>query len=274
MDTDTYSNADVIQLSNEAYLNVRLDGDKEKQLCEKFGIEGFPSTFIVDGEGQIIARLVGYLDASGYLERLKKTREASAALRALLEKSAKSPDDLTVVRELSDAYRNLENPEKAKAGYQKVIDTVSARKDASDADKKNKAQAFCGLLELAMATTVLENAEAVKSLNELIARVKSEDPENQYDSLDDALAAEVQMLMSRKEFDAAIRKARESFERFPKADKSDMFLYVIAMAQYQSNLKAECRKTLKELNEKFPATTLGKYALTAIEYLDNEEKGK
>ncbi len=61
MDDKIYSNATVVERSNE-FVCLKIDGDKNRDLVEKYDIAGYPTTLFLDGAGKEIAgtRIAGY----------------------------------------------------------------------------------------------------------------------------------------------------------------------------------------------------------------------
>jgi tetratricopeptide (TPR) repeat protein len=272
MDADTYSKKDVIEFSNANFVNVHLDGDKEKAFAKKLAVEGYPSTFVMDAEGEVVGRLAGYVDEKAYLDKLRRIRDSHAKLGELIEKAKASPDDLSVTRRLAESYRQVEKIDKAKELFRRVIDAVAALKSPTEADLRNKAQARAGLLDAVLSTTSIEDKQGLQSITDLIQTIKTEDPDNRFDSLDDALAAEAQILFAKKDFEGASVKVKAALEKLPKSDKADLLLYVLAMIQFETGKTEECKKTLKELIEKFPDTPTGKDGKQALEWLEKQGK--
>lgn len=275
MDTDTYSNTDVVSVS-KSYINVKIDADKEpgQELSNKFGVSGLPNTVIVTPDEEVIGRIVGYLGPKEYVERLGKIETAFAKLQELLEKSRKNPDDLGLIKEIADSYRTLENTAKAKDSYTRVADGVSAKKEVTEADKKLRAQSYAALLDIALKTTSPSDEGALKDLEALIKKTKDGDPDNQYGSYDDAIVAEAAVLLQKKDNEGAIKIAGETYRKFPQCDKADQLLFVMSIAQFNAGKRDDCKKTLKECSEKFPDTEYGKQSRQVLEWLEKQDQKK
>lgn len=258
MNTDTYSKPEVIRYSNENFINVYLNADAHKDLSKKFGIDVTPYTAVVDLDVEIVGRLPGYLNAKDYMSRIKRVQQNFLKMKAALDAAAAKPDDVKTLRELADANRLLQKVNKAKEAYKKVVE-----KDGG----LERAQARAGLLDIALSTTSIDDKAGAAALYEMIKTIKEEDPNNKFESMDDALSAEAQILYYKKDFEGALAKARGAYQKYPKSDKADMLLYTIAMILFEMGKEEEATRTLKELVEKFPETEtgeLGRQALDAI----------
>ncbi|MEP7163332.1 MAG: thioredoxin family protein [Ferruginibacter sp.] len=66
----TFSNSRVGKYFNATFINVSLDGEtgEGELLANQYKISGYPTLFILDKEGNIVARGDGYYDADELLE--------------------------------------------------------------------------------------------------------------------------------------------------------------------------------------------------------------
>lgn len=258
MNTDTYSKPEIVKYHTENFVNVYLNADTNKDLSKKFGVDVTPYTAIVDLDVEIVGRIPGYFNAKDYLPRVKRVQENFIKLQAALEASKAKPDDPKTTRELGDAYRHLQKFPKAKDTYKKVIDK---------ADGQERAQARAGLLDAMLTTTSIDDKAGAAGLDELIKKMKEDDPNNKFDSLDDALSAEAQILYYKKDLEGALAKAKGAYEKYPKSDKADLLLYTVAMIQFEMGKEDLAKKTLQELVEKFPNTETGELGKQALDSL-------
>ena len=58
------------------FISVRYDGDSPtgKAVAQQFGVRGYPSMVIVNGNGQKIDEFAGYRTASQLINRLRSVR--------------------------------------------------------------------------------------------------------------------------------------------------------------------------------------------------------
>jgi len=69
LDKDTLSNPEVRAKLKEFTL-LKLNADKHRNMAERYGVRGFPTTLVLDASGGLIARQPGYLPPKRYLEFL------------------------------------------------------------------------------------------------------------------------------------------------------------------------------------------------------------
>ncbi len=60
MDAETFTDPAVISLAQQ-YVCVRADARQEANLIEKYHVEGFPTTLILNQKGEVIEQKLGYL---------------------------------------------------------------------------------------------------------------------------------------------------------------------------------------------------------------------
>lgn len=73
LDKDVYANEAVAAKLGAKFVSVKLNPEKSKEaaeLAKKFGTRGFPHIVFVDGSGNKVAEISGYLPASQFLQRL------------------------------------------------------------------------------------------------------------------------------------------------------------------------------------------------------------
>ena len=63
MKSKTYTNKDVGDVMNEAYVNITIDAEKGEgpTIAKKYGVNAYPTQVILDGDGNLVAKNVGYL---------------------------------------------------------------------------------------------------------------------------------------------------------------------------------------------------------------------
>ncbi len=70
MDRLVYTAKPVVDISAD-FVFVKLDGDEEKDLNEKFEVAGYPTLLLLDSDGKIIRRRTGYQGVKEMLEFVK-----------------------------------------------------------------------------------------------------------------------------------------------------------------------------------------------------------
>lgn len=108
MDRDTFTRAEVVALSRDDYIPVKVRADEREDLVQRFGVSGLPATVLLDSQGQRIDQRDGYVQAEEFVAFLLASRPVRS------ERGATGP----------------EQPEIALAGYD-VVSLVTGRGLAS-----------------------------------------------------------------------------------------------------------------------------------------------
>jgi thiol-disulfide isomerase/thioredoxin len=114
LDADTYSNAKVVQLSNQL-VPVKVNAEKEGvQLAKKYGVNGYPTILFLNADGDVEAKIVGYKTADGFSEDMQKAISTHKDFPALLARYKSNPNDLEATAKLAGLYAARGNRAKAK----------------------------------------------------------------------------------------------------------------------------------------------------------------
>lgn len=70
MDQWVYTAADVVAAA-QGLVAVKLDGDEQRDLVKRYEVAGYPTMLILDGEGQVVRRAVGYRSVRQMVEFLR-----------------------------------------------------------------------------------------------------------------------------------------------------------------------------------------------------------
>lgn len=69
---EQYANKPYFEAKNEKVRVFKIDTDKEKVYTQEFSISSLPTTIIVDKEGNVYKRLIGYMSPSALAEWLNQ----------------------------------------------------------------------------------------------------------------------------------------------------------------------------------------------------------
>lgn len=72
MDKKVYSDDKVLEIIKKSYIPLKIDGDKNSDLVNKYGISGYPTTLILDKYGNELKRVVGYAEATNFSQMLEE----------------------------------------------------------------------------------------------------------------------------------------------------------------------------------------------------------
>jgi thiol:disulfide interchange protein len=81
LDKKTYSNKDVGEYANANMISLKVDAEKGEgvELVRRSSIQGYPTIIFYDGDGKEVSRVVGFVDAAPFIERMKMAVSAKPA---------------------------------------------------------------------------------------------------------------------------------------------------------------------------------------------------
>ena len=72
LDATTFRTPAVVELINDRFIPVKVDGDKDAWLTRAAGVEAFPTLVFLSPEGKVLGRQDGYADAGKLLPILRQ----------------------------------------------------------------------------------------------------------------------------------------------------------------------------------------------------------
>lgn len=70
MDQDTYSDRSVNTLAAD-FVCVKIDGDSNRNLVQKYNVKGYPTTLFLNGKGVVVQRVRGYAGPGKFYKVMK-----------------------------------------------------------------------------------------------------------------------------------------------------------------------------------------------------------
>ncbi len=109
LDASTLRDRAIVELLNEKFIPVKVDGEREERLTQSVGVQAFPTLVLVSAEGKIIARHEGFAEVSKLMSLLKQApaREAPKPVAAPILARSPAAELLTAARADHDAGRYL-----------------------------------------------------------------------------------------------------------------------------------------------------------------------
>jgi thioredoxin-related protein len=97
LDRKVYSNADVADFANSHQVNFKIDAEKGEgvDLAKKYSVKGYPTIVFIDGDGNEVDRIYGYVEAADFLKTIKDYNagvNTAAALKKMLTEDPNSPE--------------------------------------------------------------------------------------------------------------------------------------------------------------------------------------
>lgn len=75
LDSDVYTDKRMIELSAD-FICVKIDGDKYKDIVQKYKVNGYPTLLFLDDKGKVIGQVPGYIEADELLNVMNKVKRA------------------------------------------------------------------------------------------------------------------------------------------------------------------------------------------------------
>lgn len=72
MDKNVYTNNKVVEIIKKSYIPLKIDGDKNSEMANRYGISSYPTTLILDKDSNELKRIVGYIEATNFSQMLEE----------------------------------------------------------------------------------------------------------------------------------------------------------------------------------------------------------
>lgn len=96
LDKKVYTDNEVAGFANTKQVNWKIDAEKGEgiDLAKKYAVSGFPTIVFVDGNGDEVDRIVGYIPAKDFLKKIKEFSEGTNTFGAYSKILKSNPDDV------------------------------------------------------------------------------------------------------------------------------------------------------------------------------------
>jgi len=125
LDKKVYTDKDVADFANAKQINWKVDAEKGEgiDLAKKYAVNGFPTIVFVDGSGDEVDRIVGYIPAKDFLKRIKEFNSGTDTYGSITKTLKKNPDDVKANYLMGERILNNEGDnKKAEPYFKKVIE--------------------------------------------------------------------------------------------------------------------------------------------------------
>ena len=256
MEAKTLPDPDVIKLSNETFINVKLGTETHTQLCIKLGVEPIPATILISPEGEKIAHWAGFLSPTQYRASLEGGVKAHAKLKELEPKLKAAPEDAALLAESAACRSELGN---ARLGGDLYRKAAAFTKDA---------KARSG--HLLKAFELWNTLPGEPALNADLAAL-AEELDKFDDALelkDDAAYARAMVSINEEKWDAAIAKLEVVVKTWPKSDRAPAALLTQADLLHHAKedhkaAMAKCQAVI----DGFPGTPWAENAKSVLDHI-------
>ncbi len=262
MNAETFAHPEVVKLSNEKFLNVKVNIDSRPELFEKtVGGRGGLAACILDAGGDVVSVLPGYADAPAYLQFLMKAEKGYVKLKAARAAAGKSPRDVGALCRLAETYEELGSPRRAEQEFENVI-RLGSRGPAGDAGRfvclgHERVARFCALRG--------RNLDARKH----VAAYRQADPDNRVGRLDRILLTEALIFWIERRFSDSTRALEEGMQRFPSSAERDRMLLALGVVLHESGNDPKALEALGKLIKEYPVSPILAQAREQIAHIKN-----
>lgn len=114
LDKNTYTNPKVGEITNRHYVAAKVNAEKGgTAAARKYQVDGFPTILFLTGTGEAVGRIVGYMPAEPFAERITQIATAHRELPALEARLKADPGDAEAAARLAATYAARGNTERA-----------------------------------------------------------------------------------------------------------------------------------------------------------------
>jgi thioredoxin-related protein len=132
LDKKVYTDKDVAEFANKKQINWKIDAEKGEgpDLAKKYAVNGYPTIVFVDGKGDEVDRIVGYIPAKDFLKKIKEFNEGVNTYGSIINVLKKNPDDVKSNYLMGERIITNENDnKKAEPYFKKVLEKDSDNKE-------------------------------------------------------------------------------------------------------------------------------------------------
>lgn len=124
---DVFTNNEVADYFNEHFISLQVDCEKGEgpALRKCFGIGGFPTLLFVNGDGEVVNKIVGASRQPVFLENVKSGLDPKTSLYGKEKKYETGDRDRTLVLDLIRGYQGIQNSQKAKELSLELLESLN-----------------------------------------------------------------------------------------------------------------------------------------------------
>lgn len=258
MKKNTFTDKSVGRFFNEHFINTAIDMEKGEgpELAKKYGVMAYPTHLVIDGNGKIMHRGLGYMDAEDFMIFGTNANDPEKRLGTLDEKYAQGNRDEPFLKEYINALAEANDPR-----GEEVANTYLA----TQTDLTTPAHLQL-LYNYGMNPSSPNHKYVLANKEKLTEKYQT----GFLSGL--AFAYYAQGVKERKTTPEAIKRITEAYP----AEKKILEFYIKSMDYERIQDKANYEKTLsafltKGVYERFSSNELNQFAWTIFENSDNKK---
>jgi tetratricopeptide (TPR) repeat protein len=121
LDTVVFIDSAAIEFFTNYMVLAKFNAEIDSNLAKTYRISGYPTSVLIDKDGNETDRIVGYLEPPDYLRTLTDFQKGIGTLEDLLSQ-AKDTEDRLLYFDIAEKYKYRGGPEEAEIWFGKVID--------------------------------------------------------------------------------------------------------------------------------------------------------
>jgi thioredoxin-related protein len=303
--TSTFKDPSIIQLLNERFVPLKVDGNREPRLTQALRIQAYPTIILAGNDGKIHAWIEGYMDAgrlSEYLLRASAqqapdwmTRDYQQASKsiasgdyttavALLKKIITDGKDASIQAKARETMHDLENQATGRLTRAKQMQEKGQSLEVVDI-LTDLAKRYAGteaaeeglkMLNLLVEKPDLRNQQRRRRAQELLADAREDFKRTRYQSCLDRceiLSSAYQEFPEAKEAVQLGKEIKNNKERMAKVAEEILDRYVNTLvtlgdtykSEGQKELALECYEKVKKLSPNTPAASTAQLRVNELQ---------
>ena len=123
MDASTYTDPQVIAINRKMiFLKLNAETDPDGiELQRRMNIYSFPTTMLLDSNGEEIDRIPGYLTAEMFVKAVDQVLNDKDSIPSLKKQEAENGNDVDILYRLGRRYYEKDSYEQAKVRFERII---------------------------------------------------------------------------------------------------------------------------------------------------------
>lgn len=138
LDNKVYAKKDISDFANSNQINYKIDAEKGEGIdfAKKYKIQGFPSILFLDGDGNEVDRVYGYVPAKDFMEMMQDYNKGINTFSYLKSEVEKNPSNIEASLKLADKYSMYSETDKAKELLNKIVEMDGSNAGGKTDDAK------------------------------------------------------------------------------------------------------------------------------------------
>lgn len=112
---DVFTLNEVADYFNEHFISMKVDCEKGEgvELRKRFGVSAYPTLLFIDGDGNVVSKIVGATAPEAFLPKIKESLDPETSLYGKEQRYKKGERDVDFMIDLIASYKGLRDTERA-----------------------------------------------------------------------------------------------------------------------------------------------------------------